>query len=503
VTLPATVATPSSPSLLGPDRLQSLSWLPPVLAVAAVALLVTVPFPGSILLCGAGAIGIVAALSPAWAVTLLTASLALNNVLAWDAGGTTITLPYALVIGVVVGWALRVFALREPLRQSPIAWPLAACVLAGLFSVVAASDLAAWSNEIQVWVNGLAIFVVATQAIRTPTQVWRIVAVMAGCTVALAGYALWQVVEDMGPSSYEVGGLLRAYATFGGPNSFAKYLEMTVPLLAAISGAWLVAVTPWLRDRVPLIARSIPWWVGGLATVATAAGGLALILTQSRGGWIGAALGLAVVALLLGGVYRWTFIIATFAIVLLAILTPVGDRVALRFGSEALGISTSSTPVNVTPANWAVQERLAHYRAGLHMVEENPWLGVGAGNFDARYREYTEVWRFRIPRSHAHNAYIQVAAQSGLVGLGAYLALIVTITIRLRSRWRAVRGSDRIIVIGAIGVSVAVATHNLFDYLHVGVLPIQLSIVWALAERVRRGQAEPADSGQEQEQVSA
>ena len=503
MTLPAVVTTPSSPSLLGQDRLTSLSWLPPVLAMAAVALLVTVPFPGSILLCGAGAIGIIAALSPAWAVTLLTASLALNNVLAWDAGGTTITLPNTLVIGVVIGWALRVFALREPLRQSPIAWPLAACVLAALFSVVAASDLAAWSNEIQVWANGLAILVVATQAIRTPAHVWRIVAVMAGCTVALAGYALWQVVKDMGPSSYEVGGLLRAYATFGGPNSFAKYLEMTVPLLAAISGAWLVAVTPWLRDRVPLIARSIPWWVGTLATVATAAGGLALILTQSRGGWIGAALGLAVVALLLGGVYRWTFIIATFAIVLLAILTPVGDRVALRFGSEALGISTSSTPVNVTPANWAVQERLAHYRAGLHMVEENPWLGVGAGNFNARYREYTEVWRFRIPRSHAHNAYIQVAAQSGLVGLGAYLALIVTITVRLRSRWRAVRGSDRIIVIGAIGVSIAVATHNLFDYLHVGVLPIQLSIVWALAERARMVQAEPADSGQEQEQVSA
>ncbi len=494
------------PELIGQaraDRLQGLTWLPPLLAVGAVALLVLVPFPGSILLCAAGAIGIIAALSPAWAITLLAASLALNDVLAWNLGGGTITIPNALVIGVVVGWSLRVFTLREPLRQSPIAWPLAACVLAALFSIVQATNLAAWSDEVYIWANGLAIFVVASQAIRTPDHAWRIVAVLAGSTIALTGYALWQVAADMGPSSYEVGGVLRAYATFGGPNSFAKYLEMTVPLLSAISGAWLVAVTPWLRDRVPLIARSIPWWVGLLATTATAAGGLAMILTQSRGGWIGLALGLAVVALLLGGVYRWTFIIATFAVVLFAILTPVGDRVALRFGSEALGISASSTPVNVTPANWAVQERLAHYQAGLNMVEEHPWLGVGAGNFDANYREYTEVWRFRIPRSHAHNAYIQVAAQSGLIGLGAYLALIVTVTIRLRSRWRAVRGSDRIIVIGAIGVSVAVATHNLFDYLHVGVLPIQLSLVWALAERVRLDQGKPADFGQEQEKVSA
>ena len=84
-----------------------------------------------------------------------------------------------------------------------------------------------------------------------------------------------------------------------------------------------------------------------------------------------------------------------------------------------------------------------------------------------------------------------------MIGLGAYLALIVTVAIRLRSRWRAVRGSDRIIVIGAIGVSVAVATHNVFDYLHVGVLPMQLSLVWALAERVRLDPEMPADPGQE------
>ena len=483
--------------LLIADPVRHLAWLPPLLAVAAVAVLLTVPYPGSVVVCGAIAAGVIAALSPTWALTLLTGALALNNAVDWTAGGTTITLPYAMVIGVLIGWVVRTLAFREPLRQSPIVWPLAACLLAVLASVAAARDLDAWSDEVQVWANGLAVFVIASQALRTPAQAWRIIGTMAACVIVLTGYAVWQVAGDIGPASYEVGGLLRAYATFGGPNSFAKYLEMTIPLLAAISGAWLVAVTPWLRDRVPLIARSIPWWVGLLATTATVAGGLALVLTQSRGGWIGVALGLAVVAVLLGGVYRWTFILATFAVILLAILTPAGDRVALRFGSEALGISTSSGPVNVTPANWAVQERLAHYRAGIRMAREHPWLGVGAGNFDANYRESTEVWRFRIPRSHAHNAYIQVTAQTGLIGLGAYLALIVTVAIRLRSRWRAVRGSDRIIVIGAIGVSVAVAAHNVFDYLHVGVLPIQLSLVWALAERVRLDPEMPADSGQE------
>jgi O-antigen ligase len=495
VTAPLLPVTSAGP--LVPARLVPLGWLPPVLAVGAVLLLLTTPYPGSVLLCAAGAIGIIAALSPAWGVTFLAAAIPVNNVGSAAVGPVTFTLFNALLIGLLIGWTLNTFALRRPLRLSPVALPLLAYLVVCLATYPIAHNTGGWGNEVYSWGIALGVFVIATQTIRTRLEVWRIVAVMALGTIAVSGYAAWQVMEDMGPSSYRVGGLLRAYATFGGPNSFAKYLEMTVPLMAALSGAWLVAVMPWLgrSGRVPVISRTIPWWVGLLATGGTLAGLLALFLTQSRGGWVGMAAGLAVVALLLGGVYRWTFIFGVFALIMLAILTPLGDLIALRFGSEALGIGSSDSPVNVSVANWAVQERLAHYRAGLHMVRDHPWLGVGAGNFNERFREFTEVWRFRIPRGHAHNAYIQVAAQTGIVGLVTYLSLIVTVATRLRSRWRIGVGSDRVVVIGAIGVSVAVAVHNVFDYLHVAALPIQLSLIWALAERVRTNRGNPAPRG--------
>ncbi len=495
MTVPPATAPPTGPLPASP--LVPMGWLPPVLAVGAILLLLTAPFPGSILLCAAGAIGIISALSPAWGVTLLAAAVPLNNVGAAAVGPVTFTLFNALLIGLLIGWTLNTFALRRPLRLSPVGVPLLAYLLVCLATYPIARSTGGWGNEVYSWGIALGVFVVATQAIRTRAEVWRIIGVTAAGTIAVSGYAVWQVLEEVGPSSSRVGGLLRAYATFGGPNSFAKFLEMTVPLLAALTGAWLVAVVPWLggSGRVPVITRAIPWWVGALATTGTGAGLLALFLTQSRGGWIGMAAGLAVVALLLGGIYRWTFIIGVFVLVMVAILTPIGDRVALRFGTEALGLSVSDSPVNVSPANWAVQERLAHYGAGLHMVRDHPLLGVGAGNFNERFREYTEAWRFRIPRGHAHNAYIQVAAQTGIVGLVTYLSLIVTVAARLRSRWRLGSGSDRVIVIGVIGVSVAVAVHNLFDYLHVAALPIQLSLIWALAERVRSDRGNPAPRG--------
>jgi O-antigen ligase len=115
------------------------------------------------------------------------------------------------------------------------------------------------------------------------------------------------------------------------------------------------------------------------------------------------------------------------------------------------------------------------------MAESSPLLGVGAGNFDARFREFTVVWRFRIPRGHAHNAYLQALAQAGIVGLVSYLALLLVVGQRIvRSVRQATDAVSRSLAVGVAAVTAAVAVHNLVDYLHVLSLGLQLSVVWAL-----------------------
>jgi len=204
-----------------------------------------------------------------------------------------------------------------------------------------------------------------------------------------------------------------------------------------------------------------------------------VILTQSRGGWLGIAAGVACVAWLLGNAVRWSAVAIGMMAIAVVVLTPAGQQITARLTD---GYGTESNAVLVTPANFAVQERLAHWRAGLAMAEKYPVLGVGAGNYSNRYREFTEVWRFRISRGHAHNAYIQAAAQSGYFGLAAYLAfLAVAGSQLLRGLKRSSGTIQRPLVIGAIGVTVAFAVLNMFDYLHVLSLPLQLSMVWALA----------------------
>jgi O-antigen ligase len=245
-----------------------------------------------------------------------------------------------------------------------------------------------------------------------------------------------------------------------------------VPLLVAVALAGLRIDLG--RGRVTAPERLVWVW-----TAAAVFGCIALMLTQSRGGWLGFLAGMAAVLLLTGGRARWLLMAgaAALVIVLLAasVIGPIGERVSVD------AIATRGN-VQVTPDNFSVQERLAHWRAGIAMAEAHPLLGVGAGNFSDRFREFTPVWRFRISRGHAHNSYIQAAAQSGLAGLAAYLALLGAVALRLGGRMRTVDKRTRSLVIGAIGVTVAVMVHGMFDYLHVLSLGLQLSAVWALAD---------------------
>ncbi|MFN8516865.1 MAG: hypothetical protein U0841_30690, partial [Chloroflexia bacterium] len=105
--------------------------------------------------------------------------------------------------------------------------------------------------------------------------------------------------------------------------------------------------------------------------------------------------------------------------------------------------------------------------------------------FNLRFPEFTVSPTFLISQGHAHNYYIHVAAEAGLVGLTTYLLLLGMIvgtglrTLLLTGR-PGVDPAARPIVIACLGVVVAVGIHNVFENLHVLSMGVQLSTVWAL-----------------------
>jgi O-antigen ligase len=164
---------------------------------------------------------------------------------------------------------------------------------------------------------------------------------------------------------------------------------------------------------------------------------LALILTFSRGAWLGwtAAMLSLTVAL-----KKWRYL-ATLAAIL-----GVGV-VAFPF------IQHRIAAVHQPHQDPAIRERLLLLNSALELGREHPLLGVGygRGRLKVSLRPYLMGTEFEaFPILHAHNVYAELFAGTGLLGLLAFLWLIVHILLRL---WRHAldrNGTEQLVGFGLV-----------------------------------------------------
>jgi O-antigen ligase len=73
------------------------------------------------------------------------------------------------------------------------------------------------------------------------------------------------------------------------------------------------------------------------------------------------------------------------------------------------------------PTSPSVTERVYFWEAGVRMVHDAPWLGLGPGGVKRAYPDYKNPAARRPGTSHLHNNVVQIAAERGLLGLAAWL----------------------------------------------------------------------------------
>lgn len=203
-----------------------------------------------------------------------------------------------------------------------------------------------------------------------------------------------------------------------------------------------------------------------------------LLLTQSRSAWIGG---------LVGG----ASLLALWA----ALLPSGGLRAILRIGLLVLVLST------VGAALWLGPERLEHlwqepapfdavggvgtlsfrvevWRWALYGVMDFPFTGCGLGAFrDVSRLLYPMNIAPNYDIAHAHNIFLQVALDTGIPGLIAYLALLGTAG---AMAWRVARSdpAHRPLALGLLGGLIALHAYGLTDALAPGSKPAL--IFWAM-----------------------
>ncbi len=295
-------------------------------------------------------------------------------------------------------------------------------------------------------------FALAERVMRKPK--WRsgliTVYLLTALVVSLYGVRQWIFGADAlatwtDPNS-ELANTTRVYSYLGNPNLLAGYLLPAIPLSLAAGLAW--------RGWLPKL----------LAVVMVGLNISSLVLTYSRGGWLGLVVSLTVLSLLL--LYWllpllprfWQFwalpiLLGSLGVVVVGavlFIPTVRTRVLSIFADRS--DSSNNFRINV----WAaVQE----------MIQARPIIGIGPGN-DAFNQVYPLFQRPGYTALSAYSIFLELLVEAGAIGLATFLWFLLTTFNRAwqtLNHLRTLRHSDGFWLMAAVATMLGMLTHGLVD----------------------------------------
>ncbi|SFI59021.1 O-antigen ligase family protein [Thermoflavimicrobium dichotomicum] len=194
----------------------------------------------------------------------------------------------------------------------------------------------------------------------------------------------------------------------------------------------------------------------------------AIYVTGSRGAWIGLVAGLFAQVWMMG--YRKITLGISFSLAGLVVLFP-----NLIPRSETM-MST-------------FQARLKIWLVALEIFKENWLLGTLPLHFGELFREKTGMAVY-----HAHNVFVGIAVEFGIIGLSLFMTLIIVTIIKARSWRKQTKSKEEKCLAGMlVSLIIALLGHGLYDYPlltpQVGLIfMLSIIMIHLLAERVEKNQ---------------
>lgn len=224
----------------------------------------------------------------------------------------------------------------------------------------------------------------------------------------------------------------RVYSVFDNPNTFAQVLLLLLPLVLALF----------------LTAKRWQWKI--IAAGIFCIGGVAMAMTYSRASWVGLACTMAVF------VFLWKpKLIPAFALLCLLAIPFLPATVLNRI------LTITNT------ADSSTSSRVSLYRAAIEVIRRSPLTGAGLGT--AATQEYIRefnLYHDKAPFVHAHNFYLEVWIQMGLMGVVGFVGSMLW---NIKNAARAARHSGpsaaRTIAVAAASALCGTMVCGLADFL--------------------------------------
>lgn len=405
-----------------------------LLLVALGTALALLPWKWASLLLISSAAFLFILIQPPTALLLLAFAVPFGSIRELPIGPINVGAAELLIVLLSVSWFARMIAMRRIIvPRVSLLLPLSLFLGAISLSTLVTSSLELSVKEIVKWLEVILIYCFMADMVDERWGRWVVWALLgAGSAEALVG--VYQFLRQVGPEGFILfGRFMRAYGHFAQPNPFAGYLGLTLPLAYTL----MLETVSRLRRSLTAILLCGAFVLAFVVMLA------AMFMSWSRGGWVGLAAALLVTTAVRSRTARINVLVIALLVAYIVLiggsqyLPPALVQRLSDFMPYLGGVDVSR--VEVTDANWAVIERMAHWQAAIGMFSDHPLLGVGIGNYPVAYPGYA-IGRWRDALGHAHNYYLNIAAEAGIVGLSTYLFLFLACFVQ---SWRVIQRLSR------------------------------------------------------------
>ncbi len=345
--------------------------------------------------------------------------------------GVIITLRLPLgEVAVLAGIGGLIFSRHRLVVPTYLWWLLAFivwCALGLVVSALPAKTQTGVEMLIKIWVVSL----LAVNSLRTPARLAVYASVFLFCFLT---HPMRSIFTNFVKGIAVNGGRFAANGEFSNPNQFAV-VTLTVLGLA-------LCLFIWHR-------RGSPRWLGAVCVLLCPA---AILLTQSRGVFIG----MSVFTLLLvaGSRKKGTAITALAGILLVgAMVAP--PQVWKRLGG--LSKATSAANLREVDPEGSAAERYEIWQTALRIIADRPIMGAGVSTYSYVNSQYAP----NLGKKDTHSTYLNVLAETGVVGFALYLSMLVSLFSQVRKSMRlpnlstTTRSTMRVLLAGCVGFLIA------------------------------------------------
>jgi len=338
------------------------------------------------------------------------------------------------------------------LHKTSLLLPSAIFLAIGLLSGIMATNIYVFKDDFMKWFLAVLFSFLLVQVKKDE---WLVPLAIVSSVVGLivSGIAIYQYF-----TATSVNLATTVKSTLGHSNFLSHYLVIIIPLTLA------------LVLSAEKIIHAIFFFISFIVEIA------ALAVTFTRGGWLACAGSLFVFGIIIWKFFpeKKVFTIRRLVIAAILLALLIGAAVIEKphivtsvFSSKDSYKEASPDEAEIKYKAATVFVRLEMWKGTWQMIKENPILGIGLGNYwivSQKYRTSEERSIDLDILQWAHNDFLQIGAETGFIGLAAFIFLIFSIFRNGFKQFRRLEGASKTISAALICGIAATIMHSMVSF---------------------------------------